>query len=186
MCVDVIFNPRCACMHLPETIPFKSYAVKHDRKSQYANLPMVSFSQLDTQRNARGYPTIVNNIQPCPKWCLLMPLPRVGARTDSTTRYSYIKREAWPTRGPSWVMYSGTSNENIHVVLCSILIVCEWLLSDHRHRKRGGGGYRHSFYTFGQYDAFVYLERPEYWQRNVRVPSLLLRENASKLLNWSP
>ena len=41
-------------------------------------------SPLDTQRSARGYPTIVNNIQPCPKRCQLMPLARVGARTDST------------------------------------------------------------------------------------------------------
>ena len=49
-------------------------------------------SPLDTQRRARGYPTIVNNIQPCPKLCLLMPLARVGARTDSTTSYSYKTR----------------------------------------------------------------------------------------------
>ena len=49
-------------------------------------------SPLDTQRRARGYPTIVNNIQPCPKLCLLMPLARVGVRTDSTTSYSYNTR----------------------------------------------------------------------------------------------
>ena len=42
-------------------------------------------SPLDAQRNVRGYPGIVNNIQPCPKRCLLMLLARVGARTDSTT-----------------------------------------------------------------------------------------------------
>ena len=46
-------------------------------------------SSLGTQRSARGCPTIVNNIQPCPKRCLLMPLARVGARTECTTRYSY-------------------------------------------------------------------------------------------------
>ena len=46
-------------------------------------------SPLDARRSARGYPTIVNNIQPCPKRWLLMPLVRVGVRTDSTTRYSY-------------------------------------------------------------------------------------------------
>ena len=45
-------------------------------------------SPLDTQRRARGYPTIVNNIQPCPKHCILMQLARVGARTDSTTSYN--------------------------------------------------------------------------------------------------
>ena len=49
-------------------------------------------SPLDTQRKARGYTTVVNNIQPCPKLCLLMPLARVGARTDSITSYSYNAR----------------------------------------------------------------------------------------------
>ena len=79
---------------LPETTAFKSYAAKHERKSQYANFPTYrcQLSPLDTQRRARGYPTIVNNIQPCPKLCILMPLARVGARTDSTTRYSYNAR----------------------------------------------------------------------------------------------
>ena len=46
-------------------------------------------SPFDTQRSSRGCPTIVNNIQPCPKRCLLMLLARVGARTECTTRYSY-------------------------------------------------------------------------------------------------
>ena len=49
-------------------------------------------SPLDTQQSARGYPTIVNNIQLCPKRCLLMPLARVGVRTESITRYSYNER----------------------------------------------------------------------------------------------
>ena len=49
-------------------------------------------SPLDTQRMVRVYPTIVNNIQPCPKLCLLMPLARVVARTDGTTSYSYNAR----------------------------------------------------------------------------------------------
>ena len=59
--------------------------------SEKANMLIIptyrcQLSPLDTQRRARGYPTIVNNIQPCPKLCLLMPLARVGvgARTDST------------------------------------------------------------------------------------------------------
>ena len=82
------------CGDLPETTAFKSYAAKHERKSQYANFPTYrcQLSPLDTQRRARGYPTIVNNIQPCPKLCILMPLARVGARTDSTTSYSYNAR----------------------------------------------------------------------------------------------
>ena len=38
---------------------------------------------LDTQRSTREYPTILNNIQPCPKQCLLMPLAHIRARADS-------------------------------------------------------------------------------------------------------
>ena len=86
---------RKICGDLPETTAFKSYAAKHERKSQYANYSAYThgqLSRLDIQRNARGYPTIVNNIQPCSKRCLLMSLARVGARTDSTTRYSYVTR----------------------------------------------------------------------------------------------
>ena len=69
--------------------------------SEKANMLIIptyrcQLSPLDTQRRARRYPTIVNNIQPCPKLCLLMPLARVGARTDSTTSLQ-LRREAWPT-----------------------------------------------------------------------------------------
>ena len=85
------------CGDLPETTAFKSYAAKQERKSQYANysdLPAVSFLRLTHSEASEGYPTIVNNIQPCPKLCLPMPLAYVGARTDST---SYTAtREAWP------------------------------------------------------------------------------------------
>ena len=66
-------------------------------RSEKANMVIIptyrrQLSALDTQRRVRGYPTIVNNIQPCPKLCLWMPLARVGARTDSTTSYSYNAR----------------------------------------------------------------------------------------------
>ena len=85
------------CGDLPETTVFKSYAAKQERRSQYANysdLPAVSFLRLTHSEASEGYPTIVNNIQPCPKLCLPMPLARVVARTDST---SYTAtREAWP------------------------------------------------------------------------------------------
>ena len=66
--------------------------------SEKANFRLTrgQLSPLDTQRSARGCPKIVNNIQPCPKRCILMPLARVGARTDSTTRYVQLQREAWP------------------------------------------------------------------------------------------
>ena len=43
----------------------------------------------------------VDNIQPCPKLCLLMPLACVGARTDSTTRlhdYNVRRGQFAPTR----------------------------------------------------------------------------------------
>ena len=63
-------------------------------KANMLNIPTYrcQLSPLDTQQRAIGYPTIINNIQPCPKLCLLMPLARVGARTDSTTSYSYNAR----------------------------------------------------------------------------------------------
>ena len=35
---------------------------------------------------------IVDNIRPYPKQCLLMPLARVGARTENTTCYSHNAR----------------------------------------------------------------------------------------------
>ena len=67
--------------------------------SEKANMLIIptyrcQLSPLDTQRRAIGYPTIVNNIHPCPKLCLLMPIARVGARTDSTMSllYSYNAR----------------------------------------------------------------------------------------------
>ena len=66
--------------------------------SEKANMLIcpTQLSPLDTQRRVRGYPTIVNNIQPCPKLCLLMPLARVVARTDGTTSYSYARRGQLP------------------------------------------------------------------------------------------
>ena len=53
---------------------------------QIYRLTLGQLSPLDVQQNVRGYPGIVNDIQPCPKRCLLMPLVCVGVRTDSTTR----------------------------------------------------------------------------------------------------
>ena len=88
------------CGDLPETTAFKSYAAKQKRRSQYANysdLPGVSFLHLTHSEASEGYPTIVNNIQPCPKLCLLMPLARAGARTDSTTRLQlHARRGQFP------------------------------------------------------------------------------------------
>ena len=78
-----------SCGDLPETTAFKSYAAKHERKMLIFRLTRSQLSPFDTQRSARGCPKIVNNIQPCPKRCLLMLLARVGARTKYTTRYSY-------------------------------------------------------------------------------------------------
>ena len=83
---------------LPETTAFKSYAAKHERKSQYANYPdilAVSFLRFTHSEAPEGYPAIVNNIQPCQKRCLLMPLARVGARTDSTTLLQ-LQPKGWP------------------------------------------------------------------------------------------
>ena len=79
--VGSVTSGQIICGDLPEITAFKSFGPKHERKSQYANFLL---SPLGTQRSTRGYPTIVNNIQPCPK---LIPLSRVGARTDTTTCY---------------------------------------------------------------------------------------------------
>ena len=65
-----------------------------EKANMLIRLTRCQLSPLDTQRSARGYPTIVNNIQPCPKRCLLMLLARVGARTDNTTRSA--NGGAWP------------------------------------------------------------------------------------------
>ena len=51
-------------------------------------------STLNAQRSVRGYTRIVNDIQPCPKQCLLMPLALLGARTDAPR--VQLQREAWP------------------------------------------------------------------------------------------
>ena len=82
---------------LPETTAFKSYAAKHERKSQLLIYPLTrgQLSPLDAQRNVRGYPGIVNDIQPFPKRCLLMLLARPGARTGQHHAYVQLQRGAW-------------------------------------------------------------------------------------------
>ena len=52
----VAYERQNICGDLPETTAFKSYATKHERKTQYANIG-------DAQRNIRGCPGIVNDIQ---------------------------------------------------------------------------------------------------------------------------
>ena len=71
---------------LPETTAFKRYAAKHERKSQLLITLAYPWSASSARRTAKrqSYPAIVNDIHPCPKRCLLMPLARVGARTTST------------------------------------------------------------------------------------------------------
>ena len=112
------------CGDLPETTAYKSYAAKHERKSQLLIIPTYrcQLSPLDTQRSARGYPTIVNNIQPCPKLCLLMPLARVGARTDSTTRYSYNARRGQLPRTRIGIQWN-LSNPDTKGAMLLVLII---------------------------------------------------------------
>ena len=59
------------------------------------NIPTYPWSTF-SQQSARGYPTIVNNIRPCPKRCLPMPLARVVARTESTTLQLHARRGQFP------------------------------------------------------------------------------------------
>ena len=76
------------CGDLPEVTVFKT---KINQKSQYyanyTGLLVVNFLHLSpvyTQRRTRSFPAIVNDIQLCPKRCLLMQLAHAGARTDTT------------------------------------------------------------------------------------------------------
>ena len=99
---------------------FKSYAAKQERRSQYANycdLPAVSFLRLTHSEASEGYPTIVNNIQLCPKLCLLMPVARVGARTDSN---SYTR---------------GVANFRAHAQSFRQIVNCVILFSELRHTE---------------------------------------------------
>ena len=92
----VAYERQKICGDLPETTAFKSYAEKHGRKSQLLiyRLTRGQLSPLDAQRSVRGYPGIVNDIQPCPKRCPLMPLALLGARTDAPR--VQLQCEAWP------------------------------------------------------------------------------------------
>ena len=80
----VAYECQKICGDLHETTGFKSYAANTSEKANML-INRVALSPLNTQRSVRSYPTIVNNIQPCPTQCLLMPLAHIGARTDSTT-----------------------------------------------------------------------------------------------------
>ena len=76
------------CRDLPETTAFKSYAAKHERKSQYySDLPAVSFLRLThseasegTQRSSTAFGLAQNY------GLLIIALACFGARTDITTR----------------------------------------------------------------------------------------------------
>ena len=83
---SVAYEHQTICGDLPATTAFKSNAVKHEANMLICRLTRGQLSPLDTQQSVRVYPKIVNDIQPCPKRCLMMPLAHVGARTDCTTR----------------------------------------------------------------------------------------------------
>ena len=114
------------CGDLPETTAFKSNTAKHERKSQYANysdLPDVSFLRLTQSEASEGYPRIVNNIQSCPKRCLLMQLARVGARTDSTMCYR-LQRKAWPISAHTHWHSTQEMQYALSVALVVLFIYC--------------------------------------------------------------
>ena len=87
------------CGDFPETTVFKSYAAKHERKSQYANysdLPAVGFLGL-TQRSARGLPNDCQQHSALPKtmptgatspcWSENWTAPRVRATTRGVANF---------------------------------------------------------------------------------------------------
>ena len=49
----VAYERQKICGDLPETTAFKRYAAKHERKSQYANLPAYTRSAFSTRRTAK-------------------------------------------------------------------------------------------------------------------------------------
>ena len=49
----VAYERQKICGDLPETTAFKRYAAKHERKSQYANLPAYPRSAFSTRRTAK-------------------------------------------------------------------------------------------------------------------------------------
>ena len=67
---DIIFVWVC----LKQLRSCKNYAVNTSEK--FFRLTHGQLSPINTQQSARGYPMIVNNIQPCPKRCLQMLLKR--------------------------------------------------------------------------------------------------------------
>ena len=72
---------------LPETTAFKSCRETRAKNQLLINrLTHDQLSPFDTQRSDRGYPTSVNNIHPCPKRWLLMPLACVEVRIATTMR----------------------------------------------------------------------------------------------------
>ena len=80
------------CGDFPETTAFKRYVAKHERKSQYANysgLPVVSFMH-------REVPELPSDCQRHSALSKLMPLARVGARTDNTTSTAETRRGQFP------------------------------------------------------------------------------------------
>ena len=96
-----------------------SSTVMAQNTSEKANILIIcgQLSPLDAQRGVRGYPTIVNNIQPCPKRSLLMPLTHVGMRTDSTMCTAWLD-------GSVTVLLYGLPSGNMIMCTCpfSVLI----------------------------------------------------------------
>ena len=82
---SVAYERQTICGDFPEATAFKRNT--SEKANMLINrLTRGQLSPFDTQRSARGYPTSVNNIQPCPERWLLMTLARVGARTAATKR----------------------------------------------------------------------------------------------------
>ena len=75
------------CGDLPETTVFKSYAT-----NEYSDLPAVSFLRLTHSKAPEDTQQIVNNIQPCPKLCLLMLLTHAGVRKLGATLQLHTRR----------------------------------------------------------------------------------------------
>ena len=92
------------CGDLPETTAFKSYAAKHERKSQYANysdLPMSAFSAWHTAKGQR----VPNDCQQHSALPKTMPTDAASPCWSENWQHHelQLQREAWPTSAHAYL-----------------------------------------------------------------------------------
>ena len=94
----VAYECQNICGDLPEMAVFKSCAAKHERKSQYANLPAYPWSTFSAQRTVK-HQRLPNEYQRHSVLPKKMPTdaasPCWSENWPSTMRIIQLRREAW-------------------------------------------------------------------------------------------